>query len=91
MYEDKGHDRAIVEIRIGDSAESSTNKAAMEVDVIVNYLEARYVSATDSCYRLFAYELHGYLPHVMRLALHLEHHQPIVFTGDSDLQEVLHR
>ena len=27
----------------------------------------------------------------MRLALHLEHHQPFVFTGDSDLQEVLRR
>ena len=90
-YVYKGHDRAIVEFRIGDSAGNSTNKATMDVDEIVNYLEARYVSAAESCYRLFAYELHANLPHVMRLALHLEHHQPVVFTGDSDLQEVLRR
>ena len=63
----------------------------MDIDEIVNYLEAGYVSATESCYRLFVYELHANLPHVMRLALNLEHHQPVVFTGDSDLQEVLRR
>ena len=27
----------------------------------------------------------------MRLAPHLEHHQPVVFTGESDLQEVHRR
>ena len=90
-YVYKGHDRAIVEFRIGDSAGSNNNKATMDVDEIVNYLEARYVSATESCYRLFGYELHANLPHVMRLALHLDHHQPVVFTGDSDLLEVLRR
>ena len=81
-YVYKGHDRAIVEFRIGDSAGSSTNKAAMDIDEIVFYFEAHYVSATESCYRLFAYELHSNLPHVMRLVLHLEHQQPVVFTGD---------
>ena len=87
-YVYKGHDGAIVEFRIGDSAGSSTNKATMDHDEIVNYLDSHYVSATESCYRLFAYELHANLPHVMRLALHL---QPALFTGDSDLQEDLRR
>ena len=90
-YVYKALDRAIVEFRIGDSAECSTNKAAMDVDEIVNYLEARHVSATESWHRLFANEPHANLPHFMRLALHLEHHQFVVFTGDSDLQEVLRR
>ena len=45
----KGHDRAIVEFHTGDSSESSKTK---KVDKIVNYLEARYVSATESCYLL---------------------------------------
>ena len=62
LYVYKGHDRAIVEFRIGDSTGSSTNKATMDVGEIVNYLEARYVSATESCYQLFAYELHANLP-----------------------------
>ena len=27
------------------------------VDEVSNYLEARYVSASEACYRIFAYEL----------------------------------
>ena len=50
-YVYKGHDRAIVKFHTGDSSESSRTK---NVDEIVNYLEARYVSATEACYRLFA-------------------------------------
>ena len=87
-YVYKGHDRAIVEFRLSDGSEGSRTK---EVDEVVNYLEARYVSATEACYRLFAYELHANLPHVMRLALHLENHQSVVFTEDSDLEDVLGR
>ena len=62
-----------------------------KVDEIVNYLEARYVSATESCYRLFAFELHANLPHAIRLALHLEDQQPIVFAENPDLEDVLSR
>ena len=58
-YVYKGHDRAIVEFHTGDSSESSKTK---NVDEIVNYLEARYVSATESCYHLFAFDLHANLP-----------------------------
>ena len=87
-YVYKGHDRAIVEFRIEDNGDSSRPK---QVDEIVNYLEARYVSATESCYRLFAFELHANLPHVMRLALHLENQQSVVFSEHSDLENVLSR
>ena len=66
-YVYKGHDRAIVEFHTGDSSESSKTK---KVDEIVNYLEARYESATEACYRLFAFELHANLPHVIRPELH---------------------
>ena len=52
MY--KGHNRAIAEFHTGDSSESSKTK---KVDEIVNYLEARYVSAT-----VFAFELCANLP-----------------------------
>ena len=76
----KGHDRAIVEFRTGDNTISSKPK---EVDEIVNYLEARYVSATEACYRLFAFEFHANLTHVMRLALHLEGKQTVVFRETS--------
>ena len=43
------------------------------------------MSATEACYRLFAFELHANLPHVMRLALHLEDQQPVVFAESSSI------
>ena len=86
MY--KGHDRAVVEFHTADSSEGSKIK---KVDEIVNYLEARYVSATEACYRPFAFELHANLPHVIRLALHLEDQQPVVFAESADLEDVFIR
>ena len=47
--------------------------------------------ATEACYRLFAFELHANLPHVIRLALHLEDQQPVVFAESADLEDVLSR
>ena len=70
-YVYKGHDRAIVEFRSGENADSGAPKRKNE---IANYLEARYISATESCYRIFAFELHANLPHVIRLA-------PVAYPG----------
>ena len=53
------------------------------------YLEARYISACEACCRIFAYDLHANLPHVMRLALHLENQQSVVFRDDADIEGVL--
>ena len=49
------------------------------------------MSATEACYRIFAYELHANLPHVLRLALHLENQQPVYFPEQAELDDVLSR
>ena len=54
-----------------------------------NCLEARYISACEVCYGIIAYDLHANLPHVMRLALHLENQQSVVFRDDDDTEAVL--
>ena len=50
-----------------------------QVDEVSYYLEARYISACEACYRIFAYDLHANLPYVVRLALHLENQQSAFF------------
>ena len=50
-----------------------------------------YVSATEACYRIFAYELHDNMPHVLRLALHTKDRQPVDFSEEDDLEDVLSR
>ena len=75
MY--KGHDRAIVEFKSGgEEAEAAGKKKCV-------------VSATEACYRIFAYELHANLPHVLILALHLENQQPVYFLEQAELDDVL--
>ena len=83
-YVYKGNDRAIIEFQSGDH----TGKPR-QVDEVSNYLEARYISACEACYIIFAYDLHANLPHVMRLALHLENQQSVVLRDDADIEAVL--
>ena len=85
-YVYKGHDRAIIGFQTG---EHSGTDHTIHVDEVSNYLEARYVSASEACYRIFAYELHANFPHVMRLALHLENQQSVVFGDHSDIPDIL--
>ena len=66
-YVYKGDDPAIIEFQSGDHTDKPR-----KVDEVSNYLEARYISACEACYIIFAYDLHANLLHVMRLALHLE-------------------
>ena len=85
-YVYKGHDRAIIGFLTGEHSGTDHTK---HVDEVSNYLEARYVSASEACYRIFAYELHANFPHVMRLTLHLENQQSVVFGDHSDIPDIL--
>ena len=86
-YVYKGHDRAVVEFKSGrENVETAGTKC---VDEISNYLEGRYVSATEACYRIFAHDLHANLPHVLRFALHQENQQPVYLSEQAELKDVL--
>ena len=73
-YVYKGYDRAIIEFQSSDHTDKPR-----QIDEVSKYLEARYISACEACYRIFAYDLHANLPHVMKLALQLENQQSVVF------------
>ena len=49
------------------------------------------MSATEACYRLYAFELHANLTHVIRLALHPKDQQPVVFPENAAIEDVLSR
>ena len=53
------------------------------------YLNARYVSASESIWRIFHYRMHGRSPKVQRLAVHLPNHQPVTFQDGEDPQNVI--
>ncbi|XP_066916947.1 uncharacterized protein [Clytia hemisphaerica] len=64
----KGHDTAHIEI-----AERKDH------DEVRTFLDARYVSAPEACWRLFAFPMHTQSHTVIRLAVHLPNFQRVYF------------
>ena len=60
-------------------------------DEIRSYLDTRYVSASEGCWRLFAFPMHREFPAHQRLAIHLEGEQTVHFNEDDDPIDVASR
>jgi len=76
-YVYKGHNRALAVVQlkvrgqpvvapqaVAGGADGSNVPAAR--DEVQNYLDGRYVSASEACHQLFAFDLHGMHPNVYR-------------------------
>ena len=85
-YVYKGHDRATITLFQSDNSNSQhILNQAEPIDEIKMYLDARYVSASESIWRIFHYRMHGRSPKIQRLAIHLSNHQPVTFQDREDL------
>ncbi|CAB4491168.1 unnamed protein product [Rhizophagus irregularis] len=89
----KGHDRATVTFsqnvnRTDNNEIANSNKTFDEIKM---YLDARYVSSSESIWRIFHYKMHGGKPKVQRLAVHLPNHQMIAFSGNANLNNIINR
>jgi len=58
-------------------------------DEVQNYLDGRYVSASEACHRLFAFDLHDMHPNVYRLAVHLPNEQTTYFPEGTTVGEAM--
>lgn len=75
-YVYKGHDMATVAVDDVD-------------DEIERYVDARYVSASEACWRIFSFSMHEEYPHHQRLAIHLPEEQPFSFHELDNAVQVL--
>ena len=53
------------------------------------YLDAKYISASESIWRIFHYKMHNHTSNVQRLAVHLPNQQPITFQDEDNLQYII--
>jgi hypothetical protein len=101
-YVYKGHDRALAVVRsevwalpavapraVAGGADGNNVPAAR--DEVQNYLDGRYVSASEACHQLFAFDLHGMHPNVYRLAVHLPNEQTTYFLEGTTVGETMMR
>lgn len=71
-YVYKGHDRTAISLERHDAAE-------LPKDEVQEYLDARYVSASEASWRLFEFDIHHRHPPVQRLQLHLPDQQSVYY------------
>ena len=58
-------------------------------DEIKMYLDARYISSSESIWRIFHYRLHNHTSNVQRLAVHLPNQQSVTFQDGDNLQNIV--
>ncbi|XP_058759604.1 uncharacterized protein LOC131632901 [Vicia villosa] len=70
------------------TAAVSTNNN-QPVDEIQQYLDCRYVSPSEACWRIYSYNIHGRKPAVERMFYHLVGEKPIYYTDYARIENVL--
>ena len=61
---------------------------ASQVDEILDYQNARYVSSNEAAWRILEFPIRKRDPPVQQLAVHLENGQRVYFTEDTVLEQV---
>ncbi|XP_016178806.1 uncharacterized protein LOC107621286 [Arachis ipaensis] len=79
-YINKGPDRVIA--TVGET--HYVGESSQVVDEIKQYYDCRYLSPSESMWRILAYDIHHRWPSVQRLTFHLPNQQHVVF-DDADI------
>ncbi|ESR45401.1 hypothetical protein CICLE_v10003309mg, partial [Citrus x clementina] len=80
-YVHKGSDRTTATMESIDTTQ--------EMDEIKTYLDCRYISATEACWRIFQFDIHYRKPAVERLPFHLPGEHTVIFEESKCLENVL--
>ena len=68
--------------------------AALEIndrDEIKRYTEGRYISPPDACHRIYQFDVHGQVPSVVRLQIHLPGQHMIIFNPNENIDTIFTR
>jgi hypothetical protein len=101
-YVYKGHDRALAVVQLKAEALPAVtpqpttggadgNNVPAGLDEVQNYLDGWYVSASEACHQIFAFDLHDMHPDVYRLAVHLPNEHTIYFPEGTTVKEAMMR
>ncbi|CAN6821228.1 unnamed protein product [Brassica oleracea] len=98
-YITKGVDRATTFIEKGNTATTSDTVATGEPkervmkqqNEIQDYIDARYLSACESMWRIFAFHIHKRKPSVEKLIIHLEGEHNITIKGTDNLGRLIRK
>lgn len=89
-YVFKGHDRALISMR-QNMMQQQQQQQQQVVNEIQQYIDARYVSASEALWRLYSFSLFHRSPAVQLLLLHLPNQQSVYYNENDDLETIVQR
>ncbi|XP_028086979.1 uncharacterized protein LOC114287735 [Camellia sinensis] len=91
-YIHKGPDRATVVIEDNVNRLNINGQSRYrEADEVKQYLDCRYISAIESCWCIFEFELQKKYPSVERLQYHLPGEQSILFRDTDNIPSIINQ
>ena len=72
-------------------SDNTNNIVKNGVNEINKFVDARYVSASEAVWRIFGFDVNQQAPHTIRLPVHLEHMQTILFKATDKPQDILEK
>ena len=85
-YINKGYDRITAAIISNEKQGFWTD---LPKDEIKQYIDCRYISPCEACWRIFSFPIHGRNPVVERLFFHLPGKQLVYFKDGDDIDEIM--
>ncbi|XP_077215969.1 uncharacterized protein LOC143850629 [Tasmannia lanceolata] len=91
-YINKGPDRTTMIVKDDISRNPrNDNREIQRIDEIKSYLDCRYVSACEACWRIFQFDIQHRTPAVERMVFHLPDEQCITFRDSEPINQVLNK
>ena len=93
-YVYKGHDKVMYGLKKNDKVDMQPdNTQGPGRDEINEFVEARYCSTSEACWRTFEFSMGNLYPKVQRLNVHLPQEQHVLYNSNDpeDTKEVLER
>jgi hypothetical protein len=89
-YVTKGPDRSKAFLkRVQQNEDVPYDKESDCRDEVKEYLDSRYICDKDSCWRIYAYEIHRHYPAVERMPVHLPNENYITYNAGANMAQIL--
>ena len=89
-YVYKGPDKAMVALAPAEGNAVGVVVGPVQArDEIKEFIDGRYISSSEACWRLFEFDMHGNDPSVYRLPVHLPGEQVMTFQANADVRTLV--
>ncbi|XP_074362371.1 uncharacterized protein LOC141702622, partial [Apium graveolens] len=86
----KGHDTAtmLLKKKSNKSGSEQTARSVKNLDKVKNFLDGRYVCASEASWRIFGFDIHHRSPSVERLSIYFPGQKYLNFQSSADLENI---